>query len=252
MPRLHHNDDISNDNDIEYGIRGSRSSTTYHHRNSSSLHPSQRMEQEVYYQSAEIFSEAALFYGHIIRLLLTIYQRYMSVTHLPANIITVLRNKANKIKQKIQQLRFALSWVRCYSELALLYAEDLTVFIRRRNRFRPPKYRSMNDISQQDCDQWFGLSPHQLRLLFRHWRFPHTFIAASGHRFTGEECLHIFLYHLTKGSPYTDMARNVFGGDPRYFSVMFELAVDHLYYNFYNKISGNSLDQWLPTHLDLC
>ena len=137
MSRLHHNDDISNDNDIEYGIRGSRSSTTYHHRNSSSLHPSQRMEQEVYYQSAEIFSEAALFYGHIIRLLLTIYQRYMSVTHLPANIITVLRNKANKIKQKIQQLRFALSWVRCYSELALLYAEDLTVFIRRRNRFRP-------------------------------------------------------------------------------------------------------------------
>ena len=149
------------------------------------------MEQEVYHQSAEIFSEAALFYGHIIRLLLTIYQSCMlSFTHLPANIITVLRNRrANKIKQKIQQLRFALSWVRCYSELALLYAEDLTVLIRQRNQFRPHQYQYMNHISQQDCDQWLGLSPHQLRLLFRHWKFPDTFVLMSSNRFTGKECL---------------------------------------------------------------
>jgi hypothetical protein len=55
-----------------------------------------------------------------------------------------------------------------------------------------------------------------------------------------------------KGSPFTEMARHVFGGDPRYMSSMFELMVNHLYLSFYNKISGSSLDQWLPRYLDRC
>jgi len=28
--------------------------------------------------------------------------------------------------------------------------------------------------------------------------------------------------------------------------------IDHLYYTFYNKISGTSLSQWIPTHLHRC
>ena len=48
------------------------------------------------------------------------------------------------------------------------------------------------------------------------------------------------------------MARHTFGGDPRRFSEMFNLMVDHLYFTFYNKISGTSMDQWVPRYLDRC
>ena len=33
---------------------------------------------------------------------------------------------------------------------------------------------------------------------------------------------------------------------------MFEIMVNHIYFTFYNKISGTSLDQWVPAHLDTC
>ena len=62
----------------------------------------------------------------------------------------------------------------------------------------------------------------------------------------------IFLFHLIKRTTYTEMARHTFGGDPRRFSRMFDAMVDHLYFNFYNKISGTSLDQWIPRYLDTC
>jgi hypothetical protein len=48
------------------------------------------------------------------------------------------------------------------------------------------------------------------------------------------------------------MARFVFGGDPRRLSEMSYLFTDYWYNLFYNKISGYSLDQWIPSKLDLC
>jgi hypothetical protein len=33
--------------------------------------------------------------------------------------------------------------------------------------------------------------------------------------FSGEECFLVYLYYLTKGAPFTEMARFVFGGGPR-------------------------------------
>ena len=57
---------------------------------------------------------------------------------------------------------------------------------------------------------------------------------------------------MTKGTPFTEMARFVFGGDPRHLSEMNDLFISYAYNAFYNKISGTSLDQWLPDKLDLC
>jgi hypothetical protein len=62
----------------------------------------------------------------------------------------------------------------------------------------------------------------------------------------------VYLYHLTKGTPFTEMARFVFGGDPRRLSEMNDLFINHLYFTFYNKISGNSMSQWLPRSLHSC
>ena len=48
------------------------------------------------------------------------------------------------------------------------------------------------------------------------------------------------------------MARNTVGGDPRCLSKMMDEMIEHLYLTFYNKISGTSLDQWIPRYLDRC
>ena len=60
------------------------------------------------------------------------------------------------------------------------------------------------------------------------------------------------LYHLTKGTPFTEMARMTFGGDPWDLSIMNDLMIKHLYFTFYNKISGRSLEQWIPRYLHRC
>jgi hypothetical protein len=48
------------------------------------------------------------------------------------------------------------------------------------------------------------------------------------------------------------MARFVFGGDPRRLSEMNVLFINHGYFTFYNKISGHSMNQWLPHSLQTC
>ena len=120
------------------------------------------------------------------------------------------------------------------------------------NRFLPPRYRTIDEISRGDCDIWFGISPFDLRRLFIACRVPEQFVRASSrHVFGGEECFIIMMYHLIKGVPFTAMAR-LFGGDPRYFSWMFDMMVDHLYNTFYHKISGTSLSQWFPRYVHTC
>ena len=62
----------------------------------------------------------------------------------------------------------------------------------------------------------------------------------------------MWLYHMTKGAPFTEMACFVFGGDPRRLSEINDEFISYAYNKFYNKISGTSLSQWLPDKLDLC
>ena len=62
----------------------------------------------------------------------------------------------------------------------------------------------------------------------------------------------MYLYHLTKGSPFTEMAHFVFGGDPRRLLEMNSIFIEFGYNTFFNKISGTSLEQWIPSHLDVC
>jgi hypothetical protein len=48
------------------------------------------------------------------------------------------------------------------------------------------------------------------------------------------------------------MAFFIFGGNPRRLSEMNDSLIHHAYNTFYNKISGTSLNQWLPERLDVC
>jgi hypothetical protein len=139
-----------------------------------------------------------------------------------------------------------------YGEIALLYAEDLTVFIHCRNRFHPCRFWKLIDINHQDCYSWFGLTNNNLEWLFVHWRVPATFPAPSHHLYGGEECFIIFFYHMMKGVLFTDMAHHTFWGDPWHFSAMNVLMINYLCMTFYREISGRSLDQWIPTGLHTC
>eukprot|EP00956_Cyclotella_meneghiniana_P018837 scaffold31724_cov60-Cyclotella_meneghiniana.AAC.5 len=249
------------DEDVEYGLRRSADSTSYEYRDSSSLSPAQFIEQEVYYAVSRHILQQCIIIAHLIIPVLTTYIHYRQLLRRYEAIATVtiqttvqaVRHKLNHAKTTLENLQFLLRWTLSFGELALLYAEDLTVFVRRHHRFPPKRHRRLSEINRHDCYVWFGLAPEQLRQLLHHLRIPNQCRGNnSAHVFGGEECFIISLYHMIKGAPFTEMSRTVFGGDPRYFSTMFDIMIDHLYLTFYNKISGTSLSQWIPRHLHRC
>ncbi len=251
------NDDID---EIEYGVRRTRRNTAWVYRDSSSLTPAQIMEQEVYYQAAEYSLHQSCAVLQNITILSLCLQFTRNLIHsIPYSLQSpwdyilhhVCRMEA-KFEEAIHHMLVLISWIRSYGEMAFLYAEDLSVFVRQRNHFPPRQYCHINDISRRLCYDWFGHSPHDINLLFIHWRVPCTFHSSSRHVFSGEESFLIFLYHLMKGNPFTEMSRHTFGGDPRHLSKMFDAMSDHLYNLFYNKISGTSLGQWIPSQIHLC
>ena len=153
----------------------------------------------------------------------------------------------------MDHLLLLMRWISCYGEMAMLYAEDLTVFLRpHTSRFQPKRYRHLSEIKRADYDAWYGLTPDAFWWLFIHWRIlVHPWSSSNQETYGSEECMIIFLFHLMKRTTYTEMALHTFGGDPRRFSRMFDAMVDHLYLKFYNKIAGTSLDQGIPMYLDV-
>ena len=251
---------IDEEESVEFGIRRSRRATTSHHRDSSGLYPAERMEQDVCYTYAEEAVARSLYIAQLVSILFAVYNHYNSfivqwqrLESTMADAIAVVRNKMQAIKKQIDGLLLVMRWIISYGELALLQAEDLSIYIRFRSpRFTPIRHRRISDIDRRDCYTWFGLSPYNLRRLFQHWRIPETFTSPDRHVYTGEECFIIWLYHIQQGEPFTTMARSFFGGDPRSFTNMFDLMTRHLYFTFYNKISGRSLEQWIPRYLHQC
>ena len=169
------------EDDVEYGIRRSRRNTSYHYRDSSSLAPAQIMEQEVHYHYATISLDIAYKIMRIICLLATAQHLLTAILRRSES----LRNQINhtaaerwdrllsdiqlimcRIKVHADLLLFYVEWVKAVGEVSLLYAEDLSVFVRRRNRFHPKSKRRLSDLSRDDCDSWFGLSPNEL---YRLW-----------------------------------------------------------------------------------
>ena len=127
------------------------------------------MEQEVYYLFAEDALERGTLMAHLLVLILGIYNRLYGkiVCWIGYDFITAAVNAQRvQIKSIMQQLILLITWTRAYGEMALLYAEDLTVFIRQRHQFDAHRFRSIDVIDRQDCYVWFGLSPNDLRRLF--------------------------------------------------------------------------------------
>lgn len=154
---------------------------------------------------------------------------------------TVVLSYIGFIKTKI---RLASSTI-CMVTSSLFYEGDDRVV------YSPKRNRRIVDIHASRIPMYFRFkSATQLIAVKLHWRIPTFFVHHTRHRYNGEECLLIFLAYFATGSTFTHLADAFFGGDSRYFSWMMECIVDHLYANFYNKIAGNSLSQWIPSDLD--
>ena len=206
------NDDEAN-NDIVFGIRRSRRATNFAHRDSSASNPAQMMDRDVHYDFAEDMALLATHLSHVLALLFAMHQRYSSIIQnwqriqgVAITIIDSIKKKMSKYRKAIDHVSLLIRWILCYGEVALLHAEDLSVFSRlRRPQMQPKRYRRIAQINRQDCDSWFGTNPHDLRRLFTSWRIPNEFSTSHREVFNGEECFIIFLYRLRKGTPCTKM-----------------------------------------------
>ncbi len=150
---------------------------------------------------------------------------------------TSIWTKMESIKVCFDKLLFLMRWILAHGEIALLQAEDLSIYIQRRNQFHPIKHRRLINISEQDCYTWFSQNHENMHCLMIHLRIPNTITHPSnGSVFTGEECFLVWFYHMTKGVPFTKMAHIVFGRYPCRLSEINEGFISYAYNKFYNKI----------------
>jgi hypothetical protein len=253
-------EDDDDDDDIEYGIRNSRRRTSWEYRDTSSLSVLERMEQEQYYVFAVDMLANCTALLHLIFFLLShirtitvLIDSWTVCEDIMSSAIERGQQMIGCCREMINRLYSCATVCKYYSEVAFLYVADLTYFERLPFRFQPERNRTIEDISRRDCYTWFGIQKEDLRRLYTHWRIPDRMAAPrSRNQFDGEACFIICLFHMCKGHTFIDMSQAYFGGDPRYMSMMNEAMINHLYETFFHKISGNSLAQWLPSHLDQC
>ena len=151
-----------------------------------------------------------------------------------------------KLKAVMDYLCIAVAWITCYLEMIYLDIEDRLFFQHQRRTFPAPQYRRISSIQDNNqSEEMFGFKIQELELLRAHWRIPQV-MRNNGRVFDGEEAMLVFLYYIRTGIPFTRMADTVFGGDPRLFTNFVREIADHLYLNFYHKMSGDSMRQWVP------
>ena len=127
---INDNDDSGEDDEdpdiIQYGYRRSRRRTPHEYRGSSSLTPSQIMEQETYYRYAEVAVQRVTY---ILQLILLHQASYVSLhTSITcwsaiasmARAIAIAREKVEKIMAAVNWLFLFVRWIRAHGEVALL------------------------------------------------------------------------------------------------------------------------------------
>jgi hypothetical protein len=103
---------------------------------------------------------------------------------------------------------------------------------------RPRINQTIETLSDSDSLEF-------MRILLLHLRIPNIVITAPNrYKFTGEELIIVCLTYIASGKPWTYFIEYKFGGDPRCWSAGYKWFINHLYFHFYNKISGNLTAQW--------
>jgi hypothetical protein len=172
------------------------------------------------------------------------------------SIQQIILHNNNRRSNFFRRLQRALKYYKClfqfcsYKIDVLVDEETDLLFLRRYQLFplvhSPPRNRSIDEISEEKAKELTRFTKEQLRLLLLHWRMPDVIVTGPRYQFTGEEVLLICLSKIATGDPWTRLIDGFFGGDPRRWSYAFRWFINHLFVLFYHKISGRSMEIWLP------
>ena len=114
-------------------------------------------------------------------------------------------------------------------------------------RYPPIRCQKIALLGENESRTLTGLSTAQLHLMLIHLRIPKEIRDRRVRRvFDGEEAFLHYMAYNRLGLTKLQLSLYHFGGDPRRFTYSIRLICDFIYKNFYHKISGNSMQQWLP------
>jgi hypothetical protein len=151
-----------------------------------------------------------------------------------------------RLKELLKFVELSVNSIVCYMEMLYLDIEDRVYYVHQVRPNPPSQKRRIDDLlDDNEAEGLFGFKIHELRSLMLHWRIPNEFVL-SARVFTGEEAMLVYLHYIRTGTPFTRMSQSTFGGDPRTFTMFVWAITDHLYSNFYHKMSGDSMRQWAP------
>ena len=150
MARHSLNDDTKNKdsvgiNNLEYGICQARGGSTFLHRDSSSLYPSQFMDVDYYLAAAQYLLVTTMSYIHLLVNYVSLFHHVSRLLALwkrislpPLVVLRKLRGAVDGINKNAAHLTHLITWVRSHDKVTLLYAGDIIYFVReRRQRFHP-------------------------------------------------------------------------------------------------------------------
>jgi hypothetical protein len=227
---------LNADDLVAQGLRQSRERTNWLYRGSA-MTTTNQMDIE------DILEDIV----HTQNLMEFLAASYMALSLLMRSRMALgLQHTVSCLKQILDFLDTSFASVVCYIEMLYLDVEDRLYYVHQVRDHPPAQKRTIDElVDNNESEGLFGFKIHELRCLKLHWRIPVDF-SVSGHVFGGEEAMLIYLHYIRTGTPFTRMSQFTFGGDPRKFTLYVRAITDHLYCNFYHKMSGDSMRQWAP------
>jgi hypothetical protein len=118
---------------LQYSWRNTRQRRSYEHRRTSSLTPAQIKDQQTNYGYAWTSLAQGMHIFHLVILHLASYLRLRwfldRVGNSTGYYSTSIRTKMESIKVCVDKLLFLMHWILTHGEIALLQAEDLSIYI---------------------------------------------------------------------------------------------------------------------------
>jgi len=131
---------------------------------------------------------------------------------------------------------------------ALRTVRDI-LFVRRSEHQResngPERKRTIDSLTELEAYSWTRFTKAELVLLLLHFRLPEYLWTRNRYRFTGEEVLIFCLTRIALGLDFTELVASKFGGSSTRWSEAFKWFIEHLYFTFYHRITGNSMMLWI-------
>ena len=108
-----------------------------------------------------------------------------------------------RIKEALDYICIAVSWITCYIEMLYLDIEDKIYYQHRLHRFNEPTMRSINNIEDDNqSESMFGFKKNELVMLYQHWRLPQEFLVQN-RRFSSEAKMLLFLFYIRSSMAFT-------------------------------------------------